>query len=73
MNFVWQFKPGSEISVVYQNSIYSAGPNIIPDYRTDVRTTLQAPQSNSLSVKIIYFLDYLTIDKALNKKKGNNS
>ncbi len=73
MNFVWQFKPGSEMSVVYQNSIYSAGPNIIPDYGTDVRTTLQAPQSNSLSVKIIYFLDYLTIDKAIHKKKANNS
>jgi len=73
MNFVWQFKPGSEMSVVYQNSIYSSGQNLIPDYVTDLRTTLQAPQSNSVSVKIIYFLDYLTIDKAVNKKKGNES
>jgi len=73
MNFIWQFKPGSEMSVVYQNSIYSSGQNLIPDYVTDVRTTLQAPQSNSVSVKIIYFLDYLTIDKAINKKRSNNS
>src|SRR6185369_6095122 len=27
MSFVWQFKPGSEMSVVYQNSLYTAGQN----------------------------------------------
>jgi hypothetical protein len=68
MNFVWQFKPGSEMSVVYQNSIYSSGQNLIQQYYNDLQHTFQAPQSNSLSVKIIYFLDYLTIEKAIHRK-----
>ncbi len=68
MSFVWQFKPGSEMSVVYQNSLYSVGQNIVTNYREDVNSAFNAPQSNSLSIKIIYFLDYLTLTK--NKKKS---
>ena len=67
LSFVWQFRPGSEMSVVYQNSIYSSGTNIINDYFDDVNSTFQSPQSNSLSVKIVYFLDYLDIKKAFRK------
>lgn len=65
MNFVWQFKPGSEMSVVYQNSIYSSGQQLSDEYQSALRYTLSAPQSNSLSVKIIYFLDYQTIEGGL--------
>lgn len=72
MNFIWQFRPGSEMSVVYQNSIYSSGTALAPDYATDVRNTLQAPQSNSLSVKIIYYLDFQTMERVLSKKSGGD-
>ena len=68
VNFVWQFKPGSEMSVVYQNSIYSSGQNLEPNYFNDIDYTFRAPQSNSLSVKIIYYLDYLTIKEAISKR-----
>jgi len=67
MNFVWQFKPGSEMSVVYQNSIYSSGQNLVGNYLSDINNTVQAPQSNSLSMKIIYYLDYQTIKRALSR------
>lgn len=70
MNFIWQFRPGSEMSVVYQNSIYSSGAALAPDYGTDLRNTLQAPQSNSLSVKIIYYLDFQTMERML--KRADN-
>jgi len=70
MNFVWQFRPGSEMSVVYQNSIYSSGSTLVPDYGTDLRETLQAPQSNSLSLKIIYFLDYQTMSRMFHPREG---
>lgn len=73
LNFVWQFKPGSEMSVVYQNSIYYSGPDIITDYFRDANNTLQAPQSNSLSVKMIYYLDYQTMEKAFRKKRRSDS
>ncbi len=59
--FVWQFKPGSEISIVYQNSIYTRGTNVFDTYLNNLTNTLNSPQSNSLSVKLIYYLDYITI------------
>ena len=68
MSYVWQFRPGSEMSVVYQNSIYSVGQNIEPNYFNDVNNTIQAPQNNSLSVKIIYYLDYLELRNVFRKE-----
>lgn len=69
-SFVWQFKPGSEMSVVYQNSIYSSplDPTFVNNYFTDLQHTFQAPQSNSLSVKVIYYLDYLSLKSAFRNR-----
>ncbi len=68
LSYVWQFRPGSEMSIVYQNSIFSSpsSPRIINNYFDDLDHTFQAPQSNSLSVKIIYYLDYLQLQRAVN-------
>lgn len=68
VSFLWQFKPGSEMSVVYQNSIYSSGSDMLSGYFNDVNYTFKSPQSNSLSVKIIYYLDYLDIRSAVKKR-----
>lgn len=65
MNFVWQYRPGSEMNIVYQNSIYTLGDKIFDNYSEDLRYTLQAPQSNSISVKVIYFLDYNALKKGV--------
>ncbi len=66
-SFVWQFKPGSEISIVYQNSIYSSGTAIVNNYLTNIDNTFRSPQTNSLSIKVIYFLDYLTLKNGFKK------
>lgn len=68
LNYVWQFKPGSELSLVYQNSIYSRGSSIISQYDQNLQNTFQLPQSNSLSFKLIYFLDYLNLQQAVKKR-----
>jgi len=68
MSYVWQFRPGSEMSIVYQNSIYSVGQRIEPNYFNDLNNTIQAPQSNSLSVKVIYYLDYLELRNVFHKE-----
>ncbi|MCW3123346.1 MAG: hypothetical protein JWQ38_2838 [Flavipsychrobacter sp.] len=67
MSYIWQFRPGSEMSVVYQNSIYSVGQNIETNYFNDVNNTIQTPASNSLSVKVIYYLDYLELRNVFHK------
>ncbi len=64
-NLVWQFRPGSELSAVYQNSISSSGQNILTNYFDDVNQTLQSPQNNSISLKVIYYLDYLSLKRKI--------
>lgn len=57
MVYTWQFQPGSEMSIVWKNSILSSGA-IQPDYVSDVRHTFDSPQNNSLSIRVLYYLDY---------------
>jgi hypothetical protein len=63
--YSWQFAPGSNLSIVYKNAIETATDKITVNYSEDFKTTLRAPQSNSVSLKVIYYLDYLYL-----KKKG---
>ena len=69
MSYVWQFRPGSEMTIVYQNSIFSPETaQFTSNYFTDLDYTFQNAQSNSLSVKIIYYLDYLNVRRVVSHK-----
>ena len=61
LSYIWQFTPGSEVSIVFQNSIYSSGDAVTAGYFDNLRQTLNSPQSNSLSVKFLYYLDYQNV------------
>lgn len=61
--YTLQFAPGSFINVVWKNSIYSSNQDIDYAYFKNVQTTLSSPQNNSLSIRVIYFLDYLNVRK----------
>jgi hypothetical protein len=64
-----QFAPGSFINVVWKND--NTYNNNIADhsYFKNLNRTLDEPHSNNLSVRVIYFLDYLDFKK-WRKKKG---
>lgn len=64
--FNWQFAPGSNMSIVYKNAIETYSPYITKNYGQDFSTTLDSPQLNSLSVRILYYLDYNSV---FHKKK----
>jgi Domain of unknown function (DUF5916)/Carbohydrate family 9 binding domain-like len=57
MVFTWQFRPGSELSIVWKNAIISSSSVLQPDYVQDVRSVFDSPQSNSISAKLIWFID----------------
>jgi hypothetical protein len=65
--YVWNFTPGSEMSIVWKNSILLSDRNTDYTYLTNFRNTLDSPQVNSLSIKILYFLDYLDVKKRFKK------
>jgi hypothetical protein len=67
MVYRWVFLPGSEISVVYKTSLLTFGNEIAKSYGNNFKETLQSPQLQSLSIKVLYFIDYLSL-KRKNKR-----
>ncbi len=61
--FVWWFAPGSQVSIVWKNagSTFLAGNEATPLYFDNLANTLNTPHNNNVSVKILYYLDYLTL------------
>ena len=61
--YTWFFAPGSELNIVWKNSIYQFGSFLPRDYFNDVDVTFDSPQSNNFSIKVLYYLDYLYFKK----------
>ncbi|MEO0472296.1 MAG: DUF5916 domain-containing protein [Bacteroidota bacterium] len=61
MVYNWQFAPGSFMRVVWKNNILTNDFDTSPDFLQNFRSTLAAPQLNSLSVRLIYYLDYVMV------------
>jgi hypothetical protein len=56
--YTWRFAPGSELSVVWKNAIFTEGEEIVNDAWRNFNDMLSSPQTNSISLKILYYLDY---------------
>jgi hypothetical protein len=63
MVYTWQFAPGSFVNVVWKNSIDEYNQTVTDSYFKNLGATVNAPQLNSLSLRVIYFLDYLAFKK----------
>ena len=61
--FRWQFTPGSELSVVWKNTLQSRGQQLPAGYFDNWEQMLEETFINSLSIKALYYLDYSTIRK----------
>ena len=63
LNFRWRFAPGSDIFITYKNAIVGGDEFPKQRYFDNFKSFNTLPQSNSISVKVIYFLDYLNLKK----------
>jgi hypothetical protein len=61
--FGWQFAPGSAINIVWKNSIIEEESVIINDFFDNFNNTIASPQQNSISVKLLYYLDYQSVKR----------
>ncbi|UCC39266.1 MAG: carbohydrate binding family 9 domain-containing protein [Candidatus Aminicenantes bacterium] len=68
MIFRWNFAPGSEMLLNWKNSINTSDDRLDVPYCENLKNTLDAPQVNSLSIKILYYFDYLDLKKLFGKK-----
>lgn len=63
MTYSLEFAPGSFLNIVWKNYIPTYDQNVRYDYFTNLNNTVHAKQNNNLSLKVIYYLDYLKIKK----------
>ncbi|MFC2104433.1 DUF5916 domain-containing protein [Bacteroidota bacterium] len=58
MKYQWRFAPGSELALVWKNAIYTDDSKIINNFWDNLNNTFESSQINSISLKILYYLDY---------------
>ena len=63
MVYRWVFAPGSEIRMVYKTSLLALNNNISATYSENLNKTFEEPQAQSLSLKVLYYIDYLSLKK----------
>lgn len=70
--FSWWFAPGSEIAVVWKDAVATTrrAEAATPLYFENLQGTLNAPQNNAVSVKILYYLDYDRVRRARPAREG---
>jgi hypothetical protein len=69
MVYNWQFAQGSFFSVVWKDIADNFNRGFEKNYFKNLGKTIEGNQFNSLSVRMIYFLDYLTAKKKWKKTK----
>jgi len=65
--YVWQFAPGSELTLSYKQAAETNNDFYTKRYNRNLEDILSAPQNTSLSVKILYYIDYLNLRKIVTK------
>lgn len=63
MVYRWRFAPGSDLFLIWKNSILGVHNAVAENYADNLSSLLDHPQNNSLSLKVIYFLDYASLMK----------
>lgn len=66
--YTWQFAPGSFINIVWKDQSDTFNDEVQYRYFKNFGKTMDAPQNNNLSLKVIYYLDYLDFKKGKKKK-----
>lgn len=63
MVYRWVFAPGSEISLVYKTSLLDFNNDVSKSYSDNFEKNMKEPQLQSLSLKVLYYIDYLSLKK----------
>lgn len=69
MIYTWQFAPGSFVNIAWKDAAQRFDQDVINPYYQNLSRTFHTPQQHNFSIKIIYYLDYLSL-KGTRIKKG---
>ena len=63
VNYSWVFMPGSELRIVYKNNIFDSKSDLDNSYFNTFDTLFEQPQLNSISMKLLIYLDAVYLRK----------
>jgi len=66
-SFIWDFAPGSQLSVVWKNAIYTLDDQIDYQFFRNLASTWESPASNSFSIRFLYYIDAMYFKKKKNR------
>ncbi|MGF1586136.1 MAG: DUF5916 domain-containing protein [Bacteroidales bacterium] len=61
MMFAWHFAPGSKLTLVWKNMIDNRKGELSHNYFNNLKDVLGHPQINSLSLRVLYYIDYQSL------------
>jgi hypothetical protein len=68
MVFQWQFAPGSSLNLVWKNSIANEEDHVVNSFSYNINNTFETKQLNTVSLKVLYYFDYLYLRKKRSEK-----
>ena len=67
LTYQWNFAPGSTLSVVWKNTIETSNKAVRSEYFDNLTGLFRSEQGNSISLRMLYYLDYNTLAGRLTK------
>lgn len=61
LQYNWRFAPGSDFIFVWKNQIFNNNKEYQRDYFSNLGGLFDSLQTNSFSVRVLFFLDYLQV------------
>ena len=61
MVYTWEFAPGSFLNIVWKNAAQNDANRVEEHYFKNLSNTINGAGNNNVSLKVIYFLDYLKL------------
>jgi len=58
LRYIWQFTRGSELVILYRNSIFNSDNQSQLSFSDNLANLYQQPLQQNLSVRLVYYLDY---------------
>jgi hypothetical protein len=63
LGYTWEFAPGSQLTVLYRNSLQNSDRAYQLSYGENLDKLFRQPQRHNFIIKAIYYLDYNTVIK----------
>ena len=68
MEYNWQFAPGSEIRAIWKRQIGTDNKQTDLGFFDNFSDTFGAPNFDTITIRLVYFIDYLNVKKIFKRK-----